>query len=84
MAQKGGDPAAIVARLGLEKVTDAGALEPVVDRVLEAWPEKVAEYRQGKTSLLGLFVGEVMKETQGAADPKLAKALLRERLEDGA
>jgi glutaminyl-tRNA synthetase len=80
LAENGGDPAAIVARMGLENVTDAGALAPIIDQVLAAWPEKVAEYRAGKVSLLGLFVGEVMKATRGAADPKTTKALLTERL----
>jgi glutaminyl-tRNA synthetase len=81
MATSGGDPEEIVARLGLEKVADADELAPVVEEVLAAWPEKVAEYRAGKTSLMGLFVGEVMKATGGAADPKATRALLSTRLE---
>ncbi len=83
MAKSGGDPGEIVARLGLEKVADTDTLAPVVDEVLEAWPDKVAEYREGKTSLMGLFVGEVMKSTGGAADPKVARTLLEARLESG-
>lgn len=84
MAATGDAPEAVVERLGLEKVDDASALEPVVDTVLGAWPEKVAEYRSGRTNLMGLFVGEVMKATRGAADPKLVKTLLIQRLEDEA
>ncbi len=83
MAELGGDPREIVRRLGLEKVTDAASLDRAVDEVLSAWPEKVLEYRAGRTNLIGLFVGEVMKATRGAADPKLAKQLLTERLEAG-
>ncbi|HKJ01436.1 MAG TPA: glutamine--tRNA ligase/YqeY domain fusion protein [Longimicrobiales bacterium] len=83
MAAKGGEPADIVERLGLEKVADTDALTEVVDRVLTAWPEKVAEYREGRSNLLGLFVGEVMKATGGAADPKAVKAILTERLGGG-
>jgi glutaminyl-tRNA synthetase len=83
MAERGGDPPEIVRRLGLEKVTDAASMDRVVDEVLSAWPQKVLEYRAGKTNLIGLFVGEVMKATRGAADPKLAKRLLTERLEAG-
>ena len=80
MAASGGEPAEIVARLGLEVVSDSGALADAVDRVLAAWPEKVADYRGGRTNLLGLFVGEVMKATGGAADPKAVKRILSERL----
>jgi glutaminyl-tRNA synthetase len=81
MVAEGGDPAEHIARLGLEKVSDEGELEPVVERVLGEWPGKVEEYRAGKKALLGLFVGEVMKATGGAADPKAVKALLEQRLE---
>ncbi|HSG08458.1 MAG TPA: glutamine--tRNA ligase/YqeY domain fusion protein [Longimicrobiales bacterium] len=80
MAASGGEPAEIVARLGLEVVSDTGALADAVDRVLAAWPDKVADYRGGRTNLLGLFVGEVMKATGGAADPKAVKEILSERL----
>jgi Asp-tRNA(Asn)/Glu-tRNA(Gln) amidotransferase B subunit len=81
MVEKGGDPAEHVARLGLEKVSDADELGPVIDEVLEAWPEKVEEYRAGKKALIGLFVGQVMKATGGAADPKAVKEMLGRRLE---
>ncbi len=84
MARKGGSPTEIVSRLGLEKVADHDTLNPVVDDVLAAWPEKVAEYRAGNAKLMGLFVGEVMKATKGAADPKVVKALLSGRLGGGA
>jgi glutaminyl-tRNA synthetase len=80
MAQHGGDPTEIVARLGLEKVVDTEALAEAVDKVLAAWPEKVAEFRAGRTNLLGHFVGEVMKATGGAADPKAAKSIITRRL----
>jgi len=83
MAEKGGDPVAVVARLGLEKLDDASALDAVVREVLAAWPEKVADFRAGKENLLGLFVGEVMKATRGTADPKAARARLLERLRAG-
>ncbi|NJD19786.1 MAG: glutamine--tRNA ligase/YqeY domain fusion protein [Gemmatimonadetes bacterium] len=80
MAARGGDPAGILARLGLEKVDDHGALEAAADAALARWPEKVAEYRAGRANLLGLFVGEVMKATKGAADPKAVKDLLVRKL----
>ena len=68
--------------MGLEKVSDSDALGPAVDGVLAEWPEKVAEYRDGRSALLGMFVGQVMRATGGAADPKAVKNLLRARLDD--
>ena len=81
MAAKGGGPADIVERLGLRQVADAAQLEPVVDAVLAANPDNVARYRQGKTNLLGFFVGQVMKSTSGKADPRLVNDLLRAKLD---
>ena len=80
MVSEGGDPEALVESMGLAQVSDPGVLGAAVDAVLARWPEKVAEFRAGKESLLGLFVGEVMKQTRGAADPAAAKRLLGERL----
>jgi aspartyl-tRNA(Asn)/glutamyl-tRNA(Gln) amidotransferase subunit B len=61
-------------------VSDADELGPLIDRILEANPGQVDAYRGGKDGLLGFFVGQVMKETQGKADPKAVNELLRERL----
>ncbi|HSW31470.1 MAG TPA: glutamine--tRNA ligase/YqeY domain fusion protein [Longimicrobiales bacterium] len=80
MAEKGGEPEEIMRRLGLETMDDHGAVEAVVDAALARWPEKVAEYRAGRANLMGLFVGEVMKATKGAADPKAVKDLLTRKL----
>ena len=66
--------------LGDELLTDTSELEPLVDRVLEASPGQVAAYKGGKEGLLGYFVGQVMKETQGKADPKAVNELLRQKL----
>jgi len=82
MVDEGTDPATLVAEMGLEKVSDSDALGPAVDGVLAEWPEKVAEYRDGRSALLGMFVGQVMRATGGAADPKAVKNLLRARLDD--
>ena len=62
-------------------MADAGQLEPVVDAVITANPDNVALYRQGKTNLLGFFVGQVMKSTQGKANPRLVNELLRAKLD---
>ena len=80
MLEDGGSPADLVERLGLRQVADPRQLEPVVDAVIAANPENVARYRQGKTNLLGFFVGQVMKSTNGKADPRLVNELLRSKL----
>jgi glutaminyl-tRNA synthetase len=82
MLETGDRPQAIIEREGLTQISDASALAPVVDEVMDRFPEKVAQYRDGKTGLLGFFMGQVMRATRGQADPELAKNLLREALED--
>ena len=64
-----------------ELMSDEGSLGPVIDAVLAAHGDQVAAYRAGKEGLLGFFVGQVMKETGGAANPKLVGDMLRERLQ---
>jgi aspartyl-tRNA(Asn)/glutamyl-tRNA(Gln) amidotransferase subunit B len=66
--------------LAQEAVSDADELGPIVDRILEANPGQVAAYRGGKEGLLGFFVGQVMKETQGKANPRVVNDLVREKL----
>jgi aspartyl-tRNA(Asn)/glutamyl-tRNA(Gln) amidotransferase subunit B len=63
-----------------EAVSDESALEPAVEAVIAAHPEEVATYRGGKEGVLGFLVGQVMRETQGKADPKAVNRLLREKL----
>ena len=63
-----------------EAVTDASALEPIVDAVLAANPAQVEQYRGGKEGLLGFFVGQVMKETNGQADARAVSELVRAKL----
>jgi aspartyl-tRNA(Asn)/glutamyl-tRNA(Gln) amidotransferase subunit B len=74
------DARTIVDREGLVQVTDEGAIVEVIDRVIAANPDKVAEYRGGKDKLFGFFVGQVMKETQGEADPRVVNELVRAKL----
>ena len=62
-------------------IADAGELDPVIDRILSANESQVAAYRGGKEGLLGFFVGQVMKETEGRANPKLVNELLRQKLD---
>jgi aspartyl-tRNA(Asn)/glutamyl-tRNA(Gln) amidotransferase subunit B len=61
-------------------VADEGTLGPIVERVIAAHPDQVATYRGGKEGVLGFLVGQVMRETQGNADPKVVNRLLREKL----
>ncbi|MEX0837421.1 MAG: glutamine--tRNA ligase, partial [Gemmatimonadota bacterium] len=84
MVEEGGEPDALVAEMGLAKVSGTDELGPIVDEVLADWAEKVEEYRAGNPNLLGLFIGQVMKKTQGAADPRRTRELLTERLDDSA
>jgi Glu-tRNA(Gln) amidotransferase subunit E-like FAD-binding protein len=70
--------------LAREAVSDATELEPVVDAVLAANPSQVDAYRGGKEGLLGFFVGQVMQETQGQANPRIVNELIRARLESDA
>jgi aspartyl-tRNA(Asn)/glutamyl-tRNA(Gln) amidotransferase subunit B len=80
MVASGADPAAIVVAKGLRQVTDSGAIAAAIDAVLAAQPGKVAEYRAGRDKLFGFFVGQVMRATQGKANPALVNALLEEKL----
>jgi aspartyl-tRNA(Asn)/glutamyl-tRNA(Gln) amidotransferase subunit B len=68
------------AYLGDGMVAEASELEPIVERILAANPGQVEAYRGGKEGLLGFFVGQVMRETQGKADPRVVNELLRARL----
>lgn len=68
--------------LNLIQESNSDALVPVIEEVLAKYPAKVAEYKGGKTGILGLFMGEVMKVTKGKADPKVATELLKQRLDN--
>ncbi len=80
MLDTGADPGAIVERRGLRQISDADALGRVVDEVIAAHPAKAEEYRGGRTALMGFFMGQIMRGTEGKANPELAKDLLRSRL----
>lgn len=74
---------AIVARLGLRQISDAGSLGPVVEQVLAANPDAVADVRAGKPQAIGFLVGQVMKATRGQANAAVVQAAIRERLDGG-
>jgi len=69
-----------IEKLGLKQISDAGAIEAMVDEILAANEDKVAEYKSGKEKLFGFFVGQVMKASKGKADPKLVNEILRKKL----
>lgn len=70
----------IVAAGGLEQVSDAGALEPLIGALIAQHPDKADAYRGGKTGLIGFFVGQLMRETKGQANPQLAQELVKRKL----
>ncbi len=80
MVETGKEAAAIVEEKGLRQVTDTGAIEAVIDAVIAANPDNVAAYRSGKDKLFGFFVGQVMKETGGKANPNIVNDLLKKKL----
>jgi aspartyl-tRNA(Asn)/glutamyl-tRNA(Gln) amidotransferase subunit B len=80
MYKSGKDPAAIVEEKGLKQVTDTGAIEKIVDEVIAENPDNVAAYRSGKDKLFGFFVGQVMKKSQGKANPNIINDLLKKKL----
>jgi len=76
---EGGDPNAIVEQRGMKQVTDTGAIEKAVDEIIAANPDKVAQ-AQAKPTMLGWFVGQVMKQTGGKANPQAVNDLLKQKL----
>jgi glutaminyl-tRNA synthetase len=80
MMQRGGDPRRIIDERGLAQVSDEAAIAGVVDEVIAANADKVGQYRDGKKALFGFFVGQVMKASQGKANPQVVQKALAERL----
>jgi glutaminyl-tRNA synthetase len=80
MLAEGGHPREIVAALGLDEKMSEDDLLAIIRQVQDRLPDKVAEYRAGKTSLLGMFTGQVLKATGGKADPQQVQELLRQQL----
>ncbi len=78
MMKDGTKASVIVEKKGLSQITDEGAIKAIVQKVVDANPNQVEAYKNGKTNLLGFFVGQVMKETKGRANPKTVNELLKE------
>ena len=80
MMKDGTKASEIVEKRGLSQISDEGAIKEVCKKVAEAHPNEVAAYKNGKVQLLGFFVGQVMKETKGRANPKAVNELMKEIL----
>jgi aspartyl-tRNA(Asn)/glutamyl-tRNA(Gln) amidotransferase subunit B len=72
---------AIIEKQGLKQITDTGAIEAIIDGIIAANPEQLAQYRAGKDKLFGFFVGQAMKATQGKANPAQLNELLKKKLQ---
>ncbi len=81
MAQSGKPPKTIVKEKGLVQITDTGAVDEIVSQVIADCPEEVEAYKNGKTKLMGFFVGQVMKATHGKANPRLVNEILKKKLD---
>jgi aspartyl-tRNA(Asn)/glutamyl-tRNA(Gln) amidotransferase subunit B len=81
MFETGKDAAAIVEEKGLKQITDTGEIEGIVDTIIADSPDNVAQYQGGNMKVIGWFVGQVMKASQGKANPKLVNELLRKKLD---
>jgi aspartyl-tRNA(Asn)/glutamyl-tRNA(Gln) amidotransferase subunit B len=81
MAKSGQSARQIVEEQGLVQISDSSAIDEVVSRILAASPAEVRAYKSGKTKLLGFFVGQVMRETRGQANPKMVNEILKKKLE---
>lgn len=80
MAQSGDDPEKIVDERGMRQVSDAGALQPIVDQALANCPDQAQQYRDGNQKVIGFLVGQCMKASRGSGNPKLFNELLRASL----
>jgi aspartyl-tRNA(Asn)/glutamyl-tRNA(Gln) amidotransferase subunit B len=80
MFEHGRDADSIVEAKGLRQVSDAGAITDLIEAVIAANQDKVAEFKSGKDKLFGFFVGQVMQQSQGKANPQLVNQVLREKL----
>ncbi len=75
-----GDADAVIAKKGLKQITDTGAIEKVIDEVMASNPKQLEQYRGGQDKLFGFFVGQVMKASQGKANPAQVNDLLKKKL----
>ncbi len=82
MLKTGAAPKSIVEQKGLAQISDAGAIESIVDKVIAENPKQVEQFRGGKDKVLSFFVGQVMRATRGKANPEIVNKLLKEKLSE--
>jgi len=82
MGKKPEEPSTIIQRMGLAQISDEASLADIINRIVAAHPKQLAEFRSGKTKVLGFFVGQVMKETKGQANPQVVNNLLQKTLSE--
>ena len=75
-----GDAEKIIKTKGLKQVTDSGAIEAMVEAVIANNPEQVEQYRSGKEKVFGFFVGQIMKDSKGKANPAQVNQILKDKL----
>ena len=80
MMKDGTKASEIVEKRGLSQISDTGAIKEIAQKIVDAHPNEVQAYKNGKNNLLGFFVGQVMKETKGRANPKAVNEILRDIL----
>jgi aspartyl-tRNA(Asn)/glutamyl-tRNA(Gln) amidotransferase subunit B len=80
MFESGDEPSVIMEREGLKQISDAGALEKIVDEVLASNPKQMEQYKSGKTAVMGYLVGQVMKASRGQANPAAVNEVLKRKL----
>ena len=80
MVTEGGDPAEIVDAKGLKQITDSGEIEALIDGLIHDNPDQAQQYRDGNTKVAGWFVGQMMKATDGKANPQMVNELLQKKL----
>ena len=80
MYETGQSPEEIIEREGMRQISDTGALEKIIDEIIAASPKQLEQYRSGKTTVMGYFVGQVMKASKGQANPAAVNELLKAKL----
>jgi aspartyl-tRNA(Asn)/glutamyl-tRNA(Gln) amidotransferase subunit B len=80
MMENNSDPEQIVKEKNLVQISDTSEIEAIIQKIIDANPGQVEEYRAGKEKVFGFFVGQVMKESKGKANPKLVNEILRNKL----
>jgi aspartyl-tRNA(Asn)/glutamyl-tRNA(Gln) amidotransferase subunit B len=82
MLQERKDPEIIINEKGLKQITDTSEIENVVDKIVESYQNEVKQFLEGKEKVIGFFMGQVMRETKGKANPKLVNETLRKKLNE--